>query len=219
MTVILFDIETRDGLRDNPALMERAEEGLRPDARLKDPAKVQADLDKKRAELVERSPLDYRWGRIVCITARAFSRKVEDEEYGRFQHTDLDPEREKKLLTSFGEWCQTMSDGSLKWAGFNVRDFDIPFMVARLVRHDEAIYGFPVKGRDWRRVIDLRDFLPKGSQRSLLFSLDCGDKESGASSLDLSAEDLSRYASEEMDGMSELFARILRIDQSAGGVL
>lgn len=63
---IVIDIETLPCA--NPKQVEYLLASVKPDARLKDPAKVEADIAEKRAEVVDKTGLDGSFGRILCAS-------------------------------------------------------------------------------------------------------------------------------------------------------
>jgi len=65
--IIVIDIETLPC--DNPDQIQYLLASVKPDSRLKDPAKIDADIAEKRTEVIGKTGLDGGFGRILCASA------------------------------------------------------------------------------------------------------------------------------------------------------
>lgn len=107
--IIVVDIETMP----NEDLIELLPTPS-PNGVLKDPAKIQADLEKKRVEQIQKMALDGLWGKVACIGYRGeFINEVhiadEQEMLEKFVSITCD----KRIVT------------------YNGKSFDIPFIAKR----------------------------------------------------------------------------------------
>lgn len=147
MTNLVLDIESKA----DPAFF--AEHGdwcfsrIEPDARLKDEAKIAADLEAKKGELVERAPLNPFAGRVIAIGVGDLD-------------SDDDPtvfacEDEYLLLRSWSERMRALTP--ITWCGFNVRKFDLPFLAYRCAKLEVPWPGHYPARNDYRRCVDVLD--------------------------------------------------------------
>lgn len=111
---IVVDIETT-GLENAAFFLEP----VTPDARLKDPAKIEADIADKTAARASKIGLDWNVGRIVAL---GYWTEAAGEMVGVCQ----DESSEAASLINFWHMAQHRTI-----VGFNVKGFDIRFMVQR----------------------------------------------------------------------------------------
>lgn len=126
---IYFDIETaplppKDALLVAPA--------FEPDARLKDTAKIAADIEAKEAKWMDRAALDPLTGQ-VAVFAWCNEQKPEPQERNMLKQD----EAEIIKFAMDGLNANLMAGG--KVVGFNIRGFDLPFMLRRAI-----ILGVPI---------------------------------------------------------------------------
>ena len=109
MNILAIDIETMS----NEKMIDKLPE-VTPDTRLKDEAKIQADIEKKKAEQIEKMALSPLYGKIACIGY-----------YGDdLQEVDLDTE--KKMIKTF---LKRIEDKPFfTWNG---KAFDLEFIIKR----------------------------------------------------------------------------------------
>ena len=85
-----------------------------PSGVLKDPAKIEADIAKKREEQVQKMALDGLWGKVACIG------------YMNSSYQDVHIADEKEMLEEFvGRTCDKQV------VTYNGKGFDIPFIAKR----------------------------------------------------------------------------------------
>lgn len=125
---IVLDIETS-------ALPNAADylEPVQPAKNLVDPAKVKADIEKRTAERDDKLALDWNVGRIIAIGYWA-------ESLGTRVYLCPTEEDEQRELSVF--WHHV---GQRTIVGFNVKSFDLPYMVQRSrylgVSHPQLDFG------------------------------------------------------------------------------
>lgn len=108
--------------------------GIKPDSRLKDPEKIRASIEEKRAALFEKAALSPITGMIVCICAHH-----EVDQPVAFYGAD-----ERDILIRFFTWYE-MYLGTLVLTGKYSQHFDLPFVVMRAMVHD---IGVPYRMQD-----------------------------------------------------------------------
>jgi hypothetical protein len=111
---IVVDIETC-GLPNAADFLEP----VQPDARLKDPAKIAADIEEKTAARVNKLALDWNVGRIAAVAWWT-------EEFGTTVRVCRDEIAEATALMEFWRECRHRTI-----VGFNVKGFDLKFMTQR----------------------------------------------------------------------------------------
>lgn len=94
-------------------------EPVKPDSRLKDPAKIAADIEEKTAARLEKIGLDRNVGRIVALGWWT-------EQNGEFYGVCRDEMEERRALGGFWSSCKHRTI-----VGFNVKDFDLKYMIQR----------------------------------------------------------------------------------------
>jgi hypothetical protein len=150
---MFFDIETQAN-PENLALMPDP----KPPANLKDPAKIEAAVAEKKAELIEQAALDPDYGKVLSygyatqpngpITVVMAEDVIYAEQRRDAQTGDLfwyeEKVTEAGLLKSF--WG-TFSDCRGACVGFNILSFDLPFLLARSMYLGVKIPCIPVLAR------------------------------------------------------------------------
>lgn len=112
--IIAFDIETYPNLDVIDKLPE-----VVADSRLKDEAKIQADIEKKKAEQIQKMALNPMYGKIACIGYYGADKKT--------QYVDLSDE--KTMLANF---MNKINDGNI-FVGWNSNGFDLEFIIKRAI--------------------------------------------------------------------------------------
>lgn len=110
MNLISLDIETIPNLDMVDKLPE-----VTPDPRLKDEAKIQADIEKKKAEQVEKMALNPLYGKIACIGY--YGNNIQEV------HIDSEENMLKKL-------AELMQEDNI-FVGWNITNFDLDFIIKR----------------------------------------------------------------------------------------
>jgi uncharacterized protein YprB with RNaseH-like and TPR domain len=151
---IVLDIETVADV-DSPALEAMASE-IKAPGNYKDEKKIEAYIEQKRRDLIEKAALSPLTGRIVAIGLLQVEEGAAPEVY--MDHA----EGEAGIIIVANQWLEEHGVGHL--VTFNGRSFDLPFLLARSIRHDlELSYKWPI-GYSGRH-IDVRELL--GKQGSL----------------------------------------------------
>lgn len=162
MTIQYFDIETEPADAETLKAFEPEFEAPR---NLKDAAKIAAAIEEKRADWLERAALSPITGRVLAI--------------GYFQDDALWTEcvgqgklDERTLIARFFDNVLDCSMGARKkLAGFNIHDFDLPFIVRRALALElpipSGMLPAPGAGRfywpSW--FIDIRDVWGMGEHQ------------------------------------------------------
>ena len=115
-TCIVFDIETCP--QDEERLIALAPT-FEPDSRLKDPDKIKANLEKQKANYIERAALDWKTANIVLIGIG------DGKAYAPIQGNEAD------VLKSFFDIVKTSIANEVPFGGHNVKGFDFPMIVNR----------------------------------------------------------------------------------------
>lgn len=120
---LIIDIETVPCQKDD--LRQFLIENVKPRANLKDPAKIEADLEEKRSEIVAQTALNGLWGEVMCV-----GWCVDDSDI----QTAIRPpdEPEGAFLARVGRAITKGLDYNPRWVGFGL-DFDTRFLFQRSV--------------------------------------------------------------------------------------
>lgn len=112
---------------------------------LKDPEKIAADIEKKRAAFIEKAALAPETGMVLAVG-------VIDSEKGFVLHAHQD---ERDTLTAFWDDIGYIGASS-GWAGWNIHGFDLPFLIRRSWILCVPIPAWLRNGRYWdASLIDL----------------------------------------------------------------
>lgn len=109
MNILAIDIETMP----NPDMISKLPEVV-ADSRLKDEEKIKADIEKKKAEQIEKMALSPLYGKIACIGY-----------YGE-NYKEVDIDDEVKMIKNFFERIE--NDRIVTWNG---KGFDFDFIIKR----------------------------------------------------------------------------------------
>lgn len=151
---IVLDIETAADV-DSPALAALAEE-ITPPKNWKDQEKIAAYVEQRRRDLIEKAALSPLTGRIVAIGLAIQAPDGEWEEHIWMAGT------EAEIIIGANAAIDRAGCGQL--VTFNGKPFDIPYLLARSIRHGlELPWPWPVGHRGPH--IDVRELL--GRQGSL----------------------------------------------------
>lgn len=151
MSYIFYDIET---VKNERADSYFATKQYEPAANLKDPAKIEASIAEKRAKDLEKAPLHWWTGKVVCIGA------IHGDECLTFSGED-----EAVNLAKFFDWAL---DIDCPLIGKSGDYFDMPFIVGRCLANDMGIPGFLRPGRSIQDVDQIFSFSSHCDQRSNL---------------------------------------------------
>lgn len=205
MNALVLDIETRPDafLMDNVEFWQRKALDIEPDGRLKDPLKIEEDKAKKLQQKRDQAALSPFAGLIACIGVQHWS----EDKPTVFCVEEATRYGEQGMLQEFDLWLS-------KWprdfvvVGFNIRDFDMPFLLARLAVHGMACPRLPMP-RNYRRCIDLCDVFTSFSLSDWrIAALGRKPKEvDGADLLHIPLEDLAKHCSEDVVDEMELAQR------------
>lgn len=113
--MLFFDIETKA----NPVTLKFMEQPTAP-GNYKDPDKIQAYIDNKMVEMVEKAALDADYGQIVAI-----GYKEDDQD---IQSMIIAEMSEEEMLKTFWEKYRVHGGNS---CGYNIIGFDLPYMMRR----------------------------------------------------------------------------------------
>jgi DNA polymerase elongation subunit (family B) len=152
---IVLDIETVSAL--SQAQYEAAIAEIEPDARLKDPDKIEARRNKKISEIVEKAGLSPATGRICCLGICPV-----DEPERAEAIIDQDEGSMLRALDS----VLSGHDIPVRLITFSGKGFDLPYLIVRAAYHHLAFRApLPWRKYDYHHV-DLREILTSGSLNS-----------------------------------------------------
>lgn len=179
MRTIFFDIETGP-LPENElaALMPPFDPAEVKTGNIKDPEKIAAKIAEAEAnykrDFIEKAALDPMTGRVLAIGLLYQDRG----EFCVIAHDD-----EKQILFDFWHLCRSELAQSGRLAGFNIFQFDLPFLIRRSWKHRVPVPLGLRRGRYWNdELVDLReawqlgDRMAKGSLGSIAKHLSVGEK-------------------------------------------
>lgn len=189
---LVIDLETRADreIEFNEAWWDRFRERVEIPGNLKDPLKVAAYPDEAVAKARQKLALSPRTGQIAMIGI--------DEGDGNgvrvFKHPEgleLTREGEREMLSEFVDEVSSRFTPAL--IGWNLREFDVPFLIARCtILNVRPPRWMPIP-RNYRRVIDLKEILG-GALDDWFFLLTGKFKDvNGPEILDVSLEDLESH--------------------------
>ena len=205
MTLIVFDIETRPNpvLREDPSFITALRDECEAPKNYKDPVKIANYIDNEFMKAVNGMALSAATG-VVCAIGWCYIEggKVSDPE------ALVDLEDEKDTLLKFAEVLNGHSPG-YKLGGFNIRDFDIPWLIARFAVNEIGVSWFPFP-RDWNRVFEIRDLVGRSGNlnkwlRTFGLPLKLGDGEESTS---YTHEQMKEYVLRDAHSTALLAARL-----------
>mgnify|MGYP001489403492 CR=1 FL=1 len=155
---VVLDIETYADI--TPEQLERMAADVEAPKNWKDPEKIAAYIERKKAEIVEKAALSPRTGKVVCVGL--LFRNV-GETGAEWKPWALASPDEDDLL----RMVDTVLHGATitRIITFNGKRFDLPYLVARYMTHAmQTRFNLPV-GHD-KRHIDLWDLLGRDGSLS-----------------------------------------------------
>lgn len=207
-TYFMFDLETAANLTD--AKVERFIHTAKT-GNLKDPAKIEAKIKEHVETCIERAALSPTTGRIVAASWAIVSTTSFGGVVPIYTHVAIEASKEWELIERIARaWKDSQADSML---GFNVRDFDVPFLVGRATaRWIKLETQFP-RPKDYNLVTDLRDYLPEGRLSDWLEECGIAPKKGDGSMVAKWVENgdvaaIHDYSKSEMEAMCELFTRL-----------
>jgi len=176
MQTIVFDLETGPLAESElSALLPPFDPAEVKTGNLKDPAKIaekiaEAEANHRR-DFIERAALDPLTGRVVAIGLKVFDHKVRElgdsslRTGGKF--SIIGHEEEAQTLFEFWELTQGEMGRLNPMIGFNIFNFDLPFLIRRSWRHHVPVPFGLRRGRYWGdQLIDLRDVWQLGDRQA-----------------------------------------------------
>jgi predicted PolB exonuclease-like 3'-5' exonuclease len=185
MQTIVFDLETGPLAEGElSALLPPFDPAEVKTGNLKDPAKIaekiaEAEMNHRR-DFVERAALDPLTGRVIAI-GMVLVDGGQDYKEGKF--SIIGHEDEARMLREFWELTRGEMGRLNPMIGFNILNFDLPFLIRRSWKHRVAVPFGIRRGRYWGdQVVDLRelwklgDYQARGSLDSVARHLGVGGK-------------------------------------------
>lgn len=179
--VLVFDCETC-ALSDAELALVQPE--FKPPANYRDPEKIAAHIEEQRSAWKERAALSAVTGRVAAVGIAA----------GGAVTIDLGDDESGLLRNFWSVWDAQMSVGGkpARFVGFNIKRFDLPFMVRRSWRLGVRVPSNLYSGRYWSDwFIDLMEVWQMGSREDSI-SLSTLAKYLGAGEKLGSGADFSR---------------------------
>ena len=180
MQINIFDLETGPlAVSDLTAMMPAFDPAEVKCGNLKDPAKIaekiaEAEANHKR-DFIERAALDPLTGRVVAIGVMTFdARGPKGPSFNTGgQFSIIGHDDEAQLLREFWEVTRGEMGRTNPMIGFNIFNFDLPFLFRRSWKHGVPIPFGLRRGRYWSdQVVDLRECWQLGDRRQAKGSLD-----------------------------------------------
>lgn len=194
MKHLIIDIETRSNPElDTPELWAERMSAVQAPANYKDPVKIANYISEEQIKMRDRMALNAYHGLIACIGIGSIFNAHEPVV---LHGDDISLASEKDLLARTGAVLKDLAGKSqLAIVGYNVRDFDLPFIYGRLMANE---INWPTnimpKPRDYRRVIDLYGLLGAGRLDDWMQTCGLGKKKvAGKDLLTLSLPDLIEH--------------------------
>lgn len=180
MQTILFDIETGP-LPENElaALMPPFDPAEVKTGNIKDPEKIAAKIAEAEAnhkrDFIEKAALDPLTGRVLAIGLLNHNTR---------QFVIIGHDDEARTLADFWNVCRTEIVKGTRFAGFNIFQFDLPFLLRRSWKHRVPVPLGLRRGRYWsdelsdlREIWQLGDRQARGSLDSIAKHLGVGEKD------------------------------------------
>jgi DNA polymerase elongation subunit (family B) len=198
MTTIVFDIETGP-LPETEllAMLPAFDPAEVKTGNIKDPEKVAAKIAEAKAsherDFIDRAALDPLTGQVIAIGVMACDASGETKPvYSAGEFSIIAYENEADTLRGFWELLDGEMGRLNPLIGFNICNFDLPFLFRRSWKHHVPVpYGLR-RGRYWGdQVIDLRDIWQLGD-RQARGSLDSIAKHLGVGAKNGEGKDFAR---------------------------
>ena len=163
MQTIVFDVETGPLAESElSALLPAFDPAEVKTGNLKDPAKIaekiaEAEANHRR-DFIERAALDPLTGRVIAIGML----DLETDRFSIIGHDD-----EAQTLREFWEATRGEMGRNNPLIGFNIGNFDLPFLYRRSWKHRIAVPFGIRRGRYWGdQIVDLRDAWQLGDRQA-----------------------------------------------------
>lgn len=208
--VVLLDIETRacPMLIEDQAYWAKRFEDIQAPANWKDPIKVEAykteTIEKERRKMA----LDAKTGRVVVAGACLLDG---DEPPVTLQATQVDEGGERTVLHHLGRQVLKLvgNEGGYIVAGWNIREFDLPFLAGRAVALGATLPWRLPKPRDYVRVLDGYEVLG-GTLGDWMRVCGLPPKDvEGEAVLQLSLEDLQKHCAADLVATRVVMRRLV----------
>lgn len=208
--IFILDIETRG----DASLFDTYCSNIKPDPRLKDPDKIEADLNKKTEEAIYEMALDSDYSDIICVGVYdLYTNKKHiftPQEFATWL-TDLEDVIEEDMGRS-----KTKRYQSYRVATFNGRNFDLPILIKHGIRNGIAYpYEYMVQWCDKYKGtahIDLMEKLSMvwGKNKSLdqYLQIYCGVAKTPIDFKEASEDEIKKHCSEDLDNTKLLFEKV-----------
>jgi len=194
MTTILFDVETSPlTAAEIEAQLPEFDESEVKVGNIKDPDKAAAKIAeakaKHRQDFFDRAALSATTGKVVAIGYCT----ADDDSY----HFDLSGEPD--CLNTFWDNIRNQNSGIHRLIGFNIKLFDLPFLIRRSWKHGIPV-PYPIRDGKWwsKEIIDLRDEWQLGD-RTVRGSLDAISKFLGTGEKIGDGKDFARLLEEDRE--------------------
>lgn len=151
MKRFVLDIETIADPNLSDALRLAIFSGLKPDARLTDPEKIERDVLTKQLKAESEFALSPMTAAVCCISLKDYETGEERSFYGG---------NEQILIGGFAHFAD--EHFPLNLITFNGKQFDIPVLRTRMAKYGVGGYPLPNKKFDQLSHFDIRQFLANG---------------------------------------------------------
>jgi len=188
----VIDIETRP----NPRILEdaehwaRAKEELVPPGNYKDPMKIESWKTEQIEKAREKTALTPWTGVVAAVglmQVGSLNEKV-------FTAPSFDEGGELELLTML---ASSYDFSACSFVGWNIRRFDVPFLIGRCAVREVELLGLPVP-KNYHRVVDLYELLD-GRLEDWMVAFGGSPKGvSGSAVLHLSADELAEHCRQDV---------------------
>lgn len=143
MGIYILDIESRP----DPKLAELFTESIKPDSRLKDPAKIAEDLREKNQEAQKLMSLDADYNEIICVGVKPIGQPAQMfslKEFADWLKLPQNPDEKQ-----WKERSESTTNAALKMVTFNGKNFDIPTIIKCGIRENlDLPYTTLIKAMD-----------------------------------------------------------------------
>jgi hypothetical protein len=199
--MIVFDIETGPDERvwSDPEFCAGVRDGISAPANYKDPLKIAAYIDERYDDAKASAALSWVHGKI-----RAIGWTVD----GQIQAFASDDEG--YVVRSFATILRDLPDRTLV-GGFNIREFDVPFLSMRAAVHDISLPAWWPQRRPWGNgIIDPVDLFGRnGRLKDYLAAMDLPPKlGDGADAPNLEIPELIEYVKRDVECEAALIERL-----------
>lgn len=151
--VLVFDIETRPAeLWNDPAFVDEVRAEIEPPSNYKDPLKIASYVDAELGKRRARAALSPAFGKVAVIGYAWFGDAHEPEA--------IAGDDEARVLRDFAALLAERGPSIL--AGYNVREFDVPFVTMRAAAQAVELPSWWPNRRDWSAIVDPMDLVREG---------------------------------------------------------